>query len=501
MNEFPPAYWNYGKIIAGGPGSKFDFEYIAEFSLEAWKRRLGERLNNNFCIEKSCFALCEKHVSYMKNGYIDDYKKDLDDLVKELDNFFMANDEDCGWFLKLSYRSAKDVPQGRFPVWKTEDVITAIVCSERCFDDMVAHQFHQRNHAYLPPMLLHLLPYEECNRDRELRCFVYDRRLCAITNQFPEDPWLFEGHEIELILTIRNFVCRLWQKHSDLYDEAVIDVEVSEDMQPNLIEFNPYFKKGSTAAVLFDWEQDKSALENRGGRIEFRVRHNHSVMYQDFVESFQLPKDVIESKIIPLLTLKDIGRFRRTCKQIARLGRKAMDQKRDDKLFAELCEGEWLSSGWKVFSYDCSGDSTLEFEECESLWSAVFYNFLTTRDVKLHKNYDPYSELLEVLDSKKKQQCLLCQVVKDVAQGICWKCWIQCKPFQFINLLKGKESIRTSHFSMQFGGGALTRHAIEVKTFEEQKNVTVKRSFHICHRTDMMCSQGGEDVVITAFLF
>ena len=250
---FSPAHWHYNKIICGSPGSKYDFEYISKFNFECWNKKIKNQNFISIDIDKYIEQLCEKHIEYQEIGIVN--LDNLTDIVDELNKILKNNDE---FFLRLSYRSAKDIAEGRMPVSDTKQTLLAIIKSERCFDDMIAHRYHQLNDMKLLPLCINLVPWRKCYQERELRCFIFEKKLVAITNQFcyGDEKWIFNGRELEIVYKINKFVNDLWLTYPDLYDAAVIDLELHDDLNPILIEFNPYYSKGSTSAILFSWNED-----------------------------------------------------------------------------------------------------------------------------------------------------------------------------------------------------------------------------------------------------
>lgn len=268
--NFPPEHWKYNSIIPGSKESKYDFEYIATFNYELWMDKLG---NNDFIkinIESHLIELCEKHIHYIQTGIIN-----LTDLTlyKELKTLINNKKEQQEWFLRLSYRSAKDVPEGRLPVANADQILYAIIKSDRCFNDMVAHKYNALQGALLPPICIILTPYRKHNQERELRCFVYDNKLVAITNQ---QQWVFKGYELTLIYNINKFIDNLW-KNNKLYYAAVVDIELDMELNPILIEFNPYGIKGSTSAVSFDWNE---SILYKSASITLRSSKNEEFVYK-----------------------------------------------------------------------------------------------------------------------------------------------------------------------------------------------------------------------------
>jgi hypothetical protein len=111
--------WKYAKIIPGSEESKYDFEYIAKFNFEHWSQffsQFDECISIN--IDKYIDILCEKHFEYDSTGQID---LENDILLNILGTYKITNS-----FMRLSYRSAKDVPEGRLSINNTREVVLMI---------------------------------------------------------------------------------------------------------------------------------------------------------------------------------------------------------------------------------------------------------------------------------------------------------------------------------------------------------------------------------------
>jgi hypothetical protein len=163
--------------------------------------------------------LCEKHIKYDLTGEID--------LERTFVNDIFSTHKITNTFLRLSYRSDKDVPEGRLPIDNAQQALFALIKSERCFDDMVAHRYHQSRIMILPDLHIHLIPFRTCHSERELRCFVHKGKLVAITNQFPcnlDNKWDFSGLELLITEKVKLLILNIVSK-CNLYDSFVIDIE------------------------------------------------------------------------------------------------------------------------------------------------------------------------------------------------------------------------------------------------------------------------------------
>ena len=81
--------------------------------------------------------------------------------------------------------------------------------------------------------------------------------------------------EILIIQRVQNFVQNLWGTYNP-YESAVLDIEIDDDFIPILIEFNPYGVKGSTSAILFDWNKDFEILCSKNDFTVLRYSRDKS---------------------------------------------------------------------------------------------------------------------------------------------------------------------------------------------------------------------------------
>jgi hypothetical protein len=281
VSTFPLKEWRYSKIIAGSPDSRFDFAYIATFNYESWAKKIQRTAFQCISIEAYVTLLAEKHVHFVQNHRFD--WSGLEDLLVLLKEVWQKLDGE--WFMRLSYRSPKDVPEGRLPIQSPRQMLQTIIESERCYDDLIAHGYHQSRGVDLPPLNIVLVPWDshKCSLITELRCFVFNKNLVAITRQSFEEEWPFRGKEMEILHLLEQYICELWHRYPDLYDSAIVDILVQDTLHGpsdlshdaslhlDLIEFNPYGERGSSSAGFFDWTRDRDLLfPPRRNAIVFR---------------------------------------------------------------------------------------------------------------------------------------------------------------------------------------------------------------------------------------
>jgi len=339
---WPPAEWNYVKTIAGSPNSKYDFRYISLFNWEEWTRRFPfqnttlvggnamEDLGPEGTVENRrpedntiggqapiSIPLCDDDVvalcccahRYRESGTIS--HEGLEDLHGILRAALLPSQHagSSSWFVRLSWRSPKDVPEGRLPSSVGSDVLNALIKSERCRDDLIAYRWHQLAGDWTPPRpYLHLVPWNSSLQvSRELRCFVHQNRLVAVSQQAFTHIFDFNGKVRETMTAIHAFLSKQWNsgynlghslnskgRRGDTYSEAcVVDVNVSKDLQTlTLVELNPYWERGSTSAGLFRWRSD-FVLATNDFRCPTLLRFLRFFPGPSGVkdEAFQLPND------------------------------------------------------------------------------------------------------------------------------------------------------------------------------------------------------------------
>jgi hypothetical protein len=186
---------------------------------------------------------------------------------------------DKAWFVRLSTRSPKDGVQ--FSAEKTEPAInrltkkyralqvtspqqvTALLSkSERVFGDITNFFQYRVPGTASENMFLILREWiENLPYDREFRCFIYKRKLTAISQyhcyhvfESMQDPT-----EVE---KIRDAVVAFHSRVDSAlpYQSYVMDVLVLPDYTVQVIEINPFGAEMSSGAALFNWEADRQVL-------------------------------------------------------------------------------------------------------------------------------------------------------------------------------------------------------------------------------------------------
>ena len=234
-------------------------------------------------------------------------------------------------FINFCRSTAKDLF-----VDNADDAMALILSSERVFTDLLsalnAHKypfkylFHNQLTAYAhadddekenkindDPLKWNEEQWDICkvsiairkwdNRirdDLEFRCFVFDKKLRAIS-QYNHYCYFKElGDNALFVECIKKKIMRYFEEEivSNVpYRNYVIDIgiivvdeenkEQMDALQTVVIELNPF--ETTTGAGLFDWGRDEKQLKN-GKEVEIRVHHK-SVVTKDFVDAYLSESD------------------------------------------------------------------------------------------------------------------------------------------------------------------------------------------------------------------
>jgi hypothetical protein len=214
--------------------------------------------------------------------------KIYDDELEEIERRLKDNWIDGQWFMRMNQSSPKD-SSVKLPYKSASDVINAIITSKRSFkaisDDI------DRN--ILP--VLYFVRYDpNWQIGREMRCFVRNRKLTAVSQyEWFKYKFFCDRTESELITIAKNvntFIasvidelcerCGTNDVVADIYlnddlthgDSAGSDEHCSSDRQSlKIIELNSFGYWLASGSALFHWIIDKDKLYNTNGDIYFRI--------------------------------------------------------------------------------------------------------------------------------------------------------------------------------------------------------------------------------------
>ena len=244
-----------------------EVEEILTFNFDYWYTKLKHqkvKLDGKeyfVCNQTVCdIELSIKEMKCLQNAYEDNFfgkEPNLDDLKhlsKRINDQINNYPNVPFWFIRLSSRSPKDVLGGIRPCENASDVVQILIESNRVSNDLQWYLVYEIE----TPLYLHMIKWKSFQKENEVRCFVYQNKLVAITHYYLDKYFSLRKNEFEGVKKIDQVFNQIKDKIP--YDDYVIDLEVG--IQVNLVEFNAYGKKGTTGAVLFDWTKDESILLN-----------------------------------------------------------------------------------------------------------------------------------------------------------------------------------------------------------------------------------------------
>jgi hypothetical protein len=255
------------RIITGGPGSRFDWDYIIKFNFDQWSHLLfdvrvafetDKEPVSIFYDSEDCQSvdLTMEEAQAIIQGGFPEQNSVLQSLLSKIQSVLDKSNE---YFIRLSTRSPKDVQGGMTPQSTASGILDTLMRSERAYEDLTDYVFHCQQ-GKSSSMQVHLLPWIEIMHGKETRCFVFENNVVAccqtfLDRKFKPASFLPIGlaHIKLVVKTLTNLIP--WSTY-------VIDIEVDEK-KARVIEFNPFWKFGSTSAVLFDWVEDRDILEGK----------------------------------------------------------------------------------------------------------------------------------------------------------------------------------------------------------------------------------------------
>eukprot|EP01080_Neovahlkampfia_damariscottae_P011120 gene11120-3939_t len=260
---------------------KYNFDYWYE-KLKDAKVKIGEK-EYFVCSQKVCsIELSINEMKCLQKAYDDKFfgnipnLAEVKELSKKIDQELNKNAETPFWFVRLSSRSPKDILGGIRPCETSLDVIEMLIESNRVSNDLQWYLVY----GIKTPLYIHLIKWKSFQKESEIRCFVYQNNLVAITHYYLEKHFTLKKNEFDGVKKIEIVLEQL--KELIPYDDYVIDLEVGNTV--NIVEFNAYGKKGTTGAVLFDWNKDEEILENKSPK-NVCVRYlKNDVICEHFIE-------------------------------------------------------------------------------------------------------------------------------------------------------------------------------------------------------------------------
>ena len=215
---------------------------------------------------KLLLTVCETGQLVMRRPKIYD-----DELKERIEDRFNKSWTEGEWFMRMDASSPKD-SSVNLPYRSVSDVVNAIVTSKRSYkalgDDV-------KNKTITK---LYFVRYDaNWKSEREMRCFIRNRKLTAISQySWYEYEFFCELTEEELIRIageVKTFISHIIDKICDKIgtDDIVMDIYLNDDHTLKIVELNSFGYWLASGSGLFHWLIDKQRLYNTTGDVYFRI--------------------------------------------------------------------------------------------------------------------------------------------------------------------------------------------------------------------------------------
>ncbi|AVG46533.1 division cycle 123 [Acanthamoeba polyphaga mimivirus] len=180
------------------------------------------------------------------------------------------------WFMRLDALSPKD-SNYKMPYTNPSDIINSIVTSKRTFNALLDNISLNINTK------LYFVTYNEnWKPSHELRCFVYNKKITAISQYCwtKEEYYCDKTNDelIEIATKVNYFITNIIDNICAQIDTTniIFDLYLNDDLSMNIIELNCFGYWLASGSALFHWIRDKDKLYNTDGNIYFRILKNLS---------------------------------------------------------------------------------------------------------------------------------------------------------------------------------------------------------------------------------
>jgi hypothetical protein len=254
---------------------------IVKYNFEEWHKDLvnlrvdfGDSKLRPICIQNVVsIALSPRDLEELNEGWKYFYQSgtafNVEILASKMESLqskistILSQYASIDFFLRLSTRSPKDSSGAHsFAVRNAQQALQILAESDRVAKDVLWYIEHKFLHH--STLQLHFLPWRTYTKPNELRCFIYEQKLVAVTQYYLNEPFPFKAQEFVVVYLLEKLIAAI--KQHIPYQNCVMDVEVT--LKKNgigkvfVIEFNPYGKDGTTGPVLFHWVNDAVILFN-----------------------------------------------------------------------------------------------------------------------------------------------------------------------------------------------------------------------------------------------
>ncbi|AGF85714.1 division cycle 123 protein [Moumouvirus goulette] len=200
--------------------------------------------------------------------------KIYDDELGEIINKLNSSWKSGSWFMRLDASSTKDSIINP-PFKSAQSVITSIVTSRRTINALTDNINRNLNTR------IYFTPYDsKWNSSRELRCFIRNNKLIAISQYcWTRCEFFCDFSKDELISLadrINKLVNNIIEDLSNRIDtkDMVMDIYLDDNDNLQIIELNSFGYWLASGSALFHWIKDYDKLYNTNGDIYFRILDN-----------------------------------------------------------------------------------------------------------------------------------------------------------------------------------------------------------------------------------
>jgi len=176
-----------------------------------------------------------------------------------------ANWTDGLWFVRFNSCSPKD-GKGDFPITNAKDLVEMIVTSKRA-----------RGALKNGDDTLYFVQYDtEWDTNKELRIFIYNQQITAISQYNPYDISFFSDKTDSYLVNLTEIINRYLKNIIPAVCSAigtnnlVCDLYLDQNNEFRIIEFNSFGYWLASGSVLFRWLDDKNKLYNQNDIIYLR---------------------------------------------------------------------------------------------------------------------------------------------------------------------------------------------------------------------------------------
>jgi hypothetical protein len=235
---------------------------IRRTNVSAWKDMIRYPVQFEWTFEPNeiCVMKESMQVSLISNKLSSLHEEELTACIERLQKQMPEISD--GWFVRFDEASPKDGVRA-LPLYTAHQIIEQIVTSMRAL-----RALEEGNRV------LYFCPYQpDWNSEKELRVFVYNSRVTAIS-QYATKTKLFPAMSDEKLTAVAKSVTNFLDQHVSQYTSRLgtqFVCDIYFDIEPRVIEFNSFGYWLASGSGYFHWLTDKEILYGDGETVVFRI--------------------------------------------------------------------------------------------------------------------------------------------------------------------------------------------------------------------------------------